>query len=338
MTAIMGAWAGAAGGGAPYGGAPYLIVGLGNPGREYEATRHNAGFFAIDMIAERTGIGVHRKKFKSLVGEGRHGGAKLVLIKPQTYMNLSGEAVAEAVRYYGAAPERLILVYDDADIPFATIRVRPYGSPGTHNGMRSVAECLGGWKFPRVRVGIGAPPARMDIRDYVLARMAPGESERLAEAAALAAAAAVDIALLGIDKAMNLHNPAKSAPRNSKRAAAGGEGATGAIGAQGAEAGAAGTTGATADAVGAKAGVAGATADVAGAAAGATGATAGAAGATDNAITGTEIGAAVTGSVAEGCIGATGAAADVAGAAAGAACAGAEESAPGGAERGSGGY
>ncbi|MDR1061978.1 MAG: aminoacyl-tRNA hydrolase [Clostridiales bacterium] len=223
MTATRGAGAAAASGSGEIGGggSPYLIIGLGNPGKAYEATRHNAGFCVLDSIAEKTRIGVHRKRAKSLVGEGRYEGRKLVLIKPQTYMNLSGEAVAEAVRYYGPAPERLILVYDDADLPFATIRLRPYGSPGTHNGMRSVAEFLGGWKFPRVRVGIGAPPGRMDIKDYVLARMTAEESGRFSEAVDLAAAAALDIALLGIEKAMNLHNPQRSAARNS----AGGEGA-----------------------------------------------------------------------------------------------------------------
>jgi PTH1 family peptidyl-tRNA hydrolase len=223
MTA---AWGGGAGG-----GSPYLIIGLGNPGKAYEATRHNAGFCVIDRIADKTQIGVRKKKGRSLVGEGRYEGRKLVLLKPQTYMNLSGEAVAEAVRYYGPAPERLILVYDDADLPFATIRLRPYGSPGTHNGMRSVAEFLGGWKFPRVRVGIGAPPGQMDIKDYVLARMTAGESGRFAEAVALAADAALDIAMLGIDKSMNLHNPPRRAARGG--AAGGGDGSRGGDGSEG---------------------------------------------------------------------------------------------------------
>jgi PTH1 family peptidyl-tRNA hydrolase len=191
------------------GGAPYLIVGLGNPGKEYGATRHNAGFCVIDRIAGETRIGVRKKKFRSLVGEGMHEGRRLVLIKPQTYMNLSGEAVAEAVRYYRAEAARLILVYDDADIPFASIRVRASGSPGTHNGMRSVCGCLGETSFPRVRVGIGKPPGRMDIKDYVLAKLTVPESEQLANAVARAARAALDIAAVGAEKAMSLHNPAK---------------------------------------------------------------------------------------------------------------------------------
>jgi PTH1 family peptidyl-tRNA hydrolase len=199
-----------------------VIAGLGNPEGEYGATRHNAGFRAVDEIARQTGIPVTRRRFRSLVGEGRHpDGFKLVLLKPQTFMNESGEALYEAARYYKPARRDIILVYDDVDVPLGAIRVRPAGSPGTHNGMRSVAAFLEGGDYPRVRIGIGRPPGRMDIKDYVLGRATGAEREAAAAAERAAAAAALDIAALGVDKAMNLHNPSKP-PRNAAGRRAGG--------------------------------------------------------------------------------------------------------------------
>ena len=116
----------------------YIIAGLGNPGKKYENTRHNMGFIAIDLLAEEFGIKVDKLKFKSLVGEGRIAGQRVLLMKPQTYMNLSGEAIREAVNFYKIEPEELIVIYDDIDIPTGTFRIRKKGSAGTHNGMRSV--------------------------------------------------------------------------------------------------------------------------------------------------------------------------------------------------------
>ncbi|MDR3121228.1 MAG: aminoacyl-tRNA hydrolase [Clostridiales bacterium] len=196
-------------------GPVYLIVGLGNPGRDYDATRHNVGFRAVDEIAERTRIGVQKRRFRALVGEGRHEGHKLVLLKPQTYMNLSGEAVREAVRYYKPDLSHLVLIYDDVDIPLGSIRIRPFGSPGTHNGMRSVTDSLDDGQFPRVRIGIGKPPPFVDLRDFVLTRFSAAEKEPVDGAVRDAAGAALDIVALGVERAMNLHNP-KKPPRRSE--------------------------------------------------------------------------------------------------------------------------
>jgi PTH1 family peptidyl-tRNA hydrolase len=193
--------------------AVFVVVGLGNPGKEYEATRHNAGFKVADSIAGRIGAPIKRAKFRALVGEGRHAyegrsaGARVVLVKPQTFMNVSGASVAQAIRFYKADLSRLILVFDDVDIPFGSVRVRAAGGPGTHNGMRSVIAWLGGKEgFPRVRVGIGKPPGEMDIKDYVLGRVSAAERAQMSAAYDRAASAALDVIEFGIDKAMNMHN------------------------------------------------------------------------------------------------------------------------------------
>ena len=186
----------------------WLIVGLGNPGGEYEATRHNVGFRAIDKIAGEIGAPALKKKFNALVGEGRNGGGKIVLIKPQTFMNLSGDAVRRALDYYRAGFDRLIVIYDDVDIAPGSIRVRAFGGPGSHNGMRSIADCIGdGAKFPRIRIGIGKQPGQMELRDYVLQRFSAEEAELAEKAIGDAAAAALAIVRDGIDHAMNAYNP-----------------------------------------------------------------------------------------------------------------------------------
>jgi len=153
----------------------YLIAGLGNPGLSYKKTRHNAGFLALDRLAEQARISVKQKRFSALTGEGVITGQKVLLQKPQTYMNLSGNAVAGALRYYQIPPERLIVLYDDIAIPAGAIRVRGHGSGGSHNGMRHIIACLGTEAFPRVRIGIGQDESLM-LRDYVLKR--PGKDER----------------------------------------------------------------------------------------------------------------------------------------------------------------
>ena len=191
----------------------FLIVGLGNPGKEYEATRHNAGFKAVDRIAERIGAPTQRRKFRALVSEGRHAGARVAIIKPQTFMNVSGASVAEAVRFYKADISRLVLVFDDVDIPQCSVRVRPSGGPGTHNGMRSVIASLGGREgFPRIRIGIGKPPMGMDIKDYVLGRVRAADRPGMEEAYERAAAAALDIVEFGVEKAMSRHNAPNRGP------------------------------------------------------------------------------------------------------------------------------
>ncbi len=153
----------------------YLIVGLGNPGREYAQTRHNAGFLLVDRLAERLGTRFRRLQFKALTTDARYGAHKVILAKPQTYMNLSGQAVGALVRFYKVPPERLLVAYDDLDLPLGTVRLRPKGGHGGHKGMRSIIERLGTQEFPRLRLGIGRPPGRMDAADYVLQRFSPDE-------------------------------------------------------------------------------------------------------------------------------------------------------------------
>ena len=144
----------------------FIIAGLGNPGRKYENTRHNLGFITVDKIAEDNDISVKKIKFKSLVGEGVIGSDKVILMKPQTFMNNSGEALREIVNFYKVPPENLIVIYDDFDIPIGSIRVRKFGSAGTHNGMRSVIRLLGFDNFPRIRIGIDST-IKNELIDFV---------------------------------------------------------------------------------------------------------------------------------------------------------------------------
>jgi len=198
----------------------YIIAGLGNPGKKYENTRHNMGFIAIDLLAEEFGIKVDKLKFKSLVGEGRIAGQRVLLMKPQTYMNLSGEAIREAVNFYKIDPEELIVIYDDIDIPTGTFRIRKKGSAGTHNGMRSVVYQIQSDQFPRIRVGIGSEK-KVDLIHYVTGGVSKSEKELLEDALVKAAKSAACIVEKGIDKAMNEYNvrpPKKEKPVKSKPA------------------------------------------------------------------------------------------------------------------------
>ncbi len=195
----------------------YIIAGLGNPGKKYENTRHNMGFIAIDLLAEEFGIKVDKLKFKSLVGEGRIAGQRVLLMKPQTYMNLSGEAIREAVNFYKIDPEELIVIYDDIDIPTGTFRIRKKGSAGTHNGMRSVVYQIQSDQFPRIRVGIGSE-TKMDLINYVVGGISKSERELLEDSLVKSAKAAACIVEKGIDKAMNEYNvrPPKKEKKEKK--------------------------------------------------------------------------------------------------------------------------
>ena len=184
----------------------YMIVGLGNPGREYENTKHNVGFVTIDQFALRHQVTVRRLKHKALTGEARICGQKVMLVKPQTYMNLSGESVAALIRYYDIPMERLIIVYDDVDIPLGRLRIRKNGSAGTHNGMRSVIGHLGDDSFLRFRLGIGGDRGRIPLHDYVLGGFSKQEAEAM-ESAILRAVSALETTLeQGVDLAMNRYN------------------------------------------------------------------------------------------------------------------------------------
>lgn len=183
----------------------YIIVGLGNPGKKYENTRHNMGFIAVDLLAEKYGIKVDKIKFKALVGEGRIAGQKVLLVKPQTFMNLSGQSAMEVMNFYKEDIENLIVIYDDIDIPTGTIRLRKKGSAGTHNGMRNIVYLLQEDGFPRIRVGIGSEK-KVDLINYVTGGVTKQEKELLEDALTRAADAAACIVEKGIDKAMNEYN------------------------------------------------------------------------------------------------------------------------------------
>ena len=184
----------------------YLIAGLGNPTRQYEHTRHNAGFDCIDILAEKLGIKVNRSRGKALVGKGVLGGEQVILAKPQTFMNLSGQAVASLLNYYKTDTGHLIVVYDDSDLDVGKIRIRKSGSSGGHNGMKDIISMTGTQDFIRVRVGIGKRPEYMEMPDYVLGRPAGQERQLLDEALAKAARAVEDIIENAPDHAMNMFN------------------------------------------------------------------------------------------------------------------------------------
>lgn len=195
----------------------YLIVGLGNPGREYEKTRHNAGFWVIDELARRHNMSTPpRKERKALVFDGQIGTKRVLLAKPQTYMNLSGEAVRALVDFYKISYDKLIVIYDDLDTPFGVVKIRKAGGHGGQNGMRSIIQHLGTQDFPRVRFGIGRPPGKMRGRDHVLSTFRNEDEAILAQEMIEKAAQAIEIWLKdGIDMAMTRINgdtPSKEPP------------------------------------------------------------------------------------------------------------------------------
>jgi len=184
----------------------YVIAGLGNPGSKYEGTRHNVGFAAVEEIAREIGSPVIKSKFKALIGEGKIGGEKVILVKPQTYMNLSGQSILSVMDYYDVPIENLIVIFDDVDTDLGAIRIRKKGSGGTHNGMRSIISELKGDGFPRVRIGIGKAPDRMPLADFVLSRFSSGEGQSIYESVMRAKEAAIAIVKQGVDESMNAFN------------------------------------------------------------------------------------------------------------------------------------
>ena len=192
-----------------------IIAGLGNPTREYEGTRHNIGFSVIDKLAEQYNISMTEKKHKAICGKGIIEGEKVVLLKPQTYMNLSGESIGEAVNYYKVDPEEdLIVIYDDIDLEPGKLRIRAKGSAGGHNGIKSIINQIGTQNFYRIKVGVGAKPKGWDLADYVLGRF-PSEERNLVDEAIREAAKAVEVILdEGIEAAMNRYNAKKKETGN----------------------------------------------------------------------------------------------------------------------------
>lgn len=167
----------------PAGPVEWLIAGLGNPGKEYETTRHNAGFRALDAVAESCGARVDRLKFKSLCGEAQLGGRRVVLLKPQTFMNSSGEALRDAAAFYKIPPERMLVLYDDISLQPGKLRIRLKGSDGGHNGIKSIIYLTGKDTFPRVKIGVGAKPdPRWDLADWVLSSCKGDDAAALDEA------------------------------------------------------------------------------------------------------------------------------------------------------------
>ena len=183
-----------------------LIVGLGNPGSKYENTRHNSGFLAVDDLANKLNVSVNRQAFNSLIGKLDHNGEKVILMKPQTYMNNSGLAVGKAVRYYHLDPQKdLIVVYDDLDLPVGKLRLREKGSAGGHNGIKSIISHLGTSEFNRIRIGIGSDK-RGDTIDYVLGTFAPEEKKLWLETIATAGDALKETLDSPFQKVMNKYN------------------------------------------------------------------------------------------------------------------------------------
>ena len=184
----------------------WLIVGLGNPGQKYEHTRHNMGFLTVDLLAEKQGVKLNKVKFKAAYNILNFGGCKCLVMKPQTYMNLSGEAVREAAQFYKIPPERILVIYDDVSLPVGKIRVRPSGSAGGHNGIKNIIAHLGTQTFPRVKIGVAAPEAGRDMVDHVIGVPSQAERKVLAEMFEKAIDAAEYIITDGCQTAMNGFN------------------------------------------------------------------------------------------------------------------------------------
>lgn len=184
----------------------YLLIGLGNPGREYRDSRHNIGFMLIDRLIVRLNARGMKVQSKAIVTTAAYEARKLILAKPQTYMNLSGQSAQGLLHFYKLPMENMLVAHDDLDIPFGTIRIRPKGGPGGQGGMASTIEKLGTKDFPRLRIGIGRPPGRMDPSDYVLQNFSRDEVKMLSEIVDRAADAALTFVVDGLNKAMNKYN------------------------------------------------------------------------------------------------------------------------------------
>jgi PTH1 family peptidyl-tRNA hydrolase len=189
------------------GGVKWLVVFLGNPGLKYEGTRHNAGFMTADALAASKGVSINRSRFKALTATVDIGGQSVMLMKPQTFMNLSGEAVIQAVRFYKLKPENVIVVSDEMSLPIGKLRIRTKGSAGGHNGLKNIIAHLGTDAFPRIRLGVGAPPhPDYDVADWVLSAFRGRDAEEMAEAAKRAAEAIECFVIHGPERAMNRFN------------------------------------------------------------------------------------------------------------------------------------
>ena len=189
------------------GGVTWLVVGLGNPGSKYESTRHNMGFLAVDMLAEKEKFKFNKLRFKAWTATVELGGEKVLVMKPQTYMNLSGEAVREAAQFYKIPPERVLVIYDDVSLPVGKLRVRPTGSAGGHNGIKNIIAHLGTQDFPRVKIGVGAKQhPDQDLADWVLSGFTASEEKALTAELEQAGEAALCILEHSVPEAANRFN------------------------------------------------------------------------------------------------------------------------------------
>lgn len=184
----------------------YLIVGLGNPGREYSETRHNVGFMAIDRLCRDLGIKITRMQSRALVGNGNMDEFKVILAKPQTFMNLSGQAIGGLVKFYKVELDDLLVIHDDIDLPLGTLRLRPAGGSAGQKGLESTMDYLGTKDFPRMRIGVGRPPGRMVAKDYVLQNFSAAEKETLQAITGRASDAVRIFIKSGLEAAMNQFN------------------------------------------------------------------------------------------------------------------------------------
>lgn len=185
----------------------WLIVGLGNPGKEYERTRHNAGFRALDVLADKLGCKIDKGKFQGIYGQANYGGKKLMLLKPLTYMNLSGRSVLQLSAYFNIPPQRIIVMFDDISLEPGRLRVRADGSAGGHNGIKSIIQEIGSQAFPRVKIGVGSKPnPEFDLADWVLSTFSAQEEKALAVSLSNAADAALSIIDRGVPETANRFN------------------------------------------------------------------------------------------------------------------------------------
>ena len=188
-------------------GCDWMIVGLGNPGKEYEKTRHNVGFRSVELLAGQLRTKIDKVKFKALTRMVNHQGKKILLVEPQTFMNLSGAAVSALATYYKVKPDHILVIFDDISLPVGRIRIRRDGSAGGHNGIKSIIQSLGTDQFPRVKVGVGAKPhPDYDLADWVLSKFSAQEEKALAPALENAASAALLLMEQGVEKAASAYN------------------------------------------------------------------------------------------------------------------------------------
>ncbi|MCL2402046.1 MAG: aminoacyl-tRNA hydrolase [Oscillospiraceae bacterium] len=188
------------------GGITHIAVFLGNPGREYERTRHNVGFMCGDLFAEKLGVKINKLKFSALTATAAVGGTRIFLMKPQTYMNLSGGAVWQAMSFYNVPPERVIAIADDVTLPVGKLRIRRKGSAGGHNGLADIIKKCGGDEFPRIKIGVGSPPEQWDMADWVLSKFSPADEKEINAAISNAEKALETMIVSGVDAAMSAYN------------------------------------------------------------------------------------------------------------------------------------